>query len=176
MTGAAHRPFIDGSRGPQLGGLAAVACRDCGWAQAVNEDLHEGYEDRLIAWHAAHPDQGFDHLTDRDPVMRLEVPGYVRWADNGFGCLAVVDERTDGMYNSYNHASLAIFRSVAERGTLEAAEASEARRLGISPRRAGGDVRLIATKFYRAGCSSRHERAARRHSPRTRASCGSGPR
>ena len=58
MTGAPHRPFIDGSRGPQLGGLAAVACRDCVWAQAVNEDLHEGYEDRLMAWHAAPPGPG----------------------------------------------------------------------------------------------------------------------
>jgi hypothetical protein len=114
----------------------------------VNEDLHEGYEDRLMAWHTAHPDEGFDHLTDRDPGMRLEIPSYIRWADNGFDCLAVVDERTGGMYDSYNHASLAIFRSVAERGTLEAAEA---RRLGISPRRASGDVRLIATRFYQAG-------------------------
>jgi hypothetical protein len=30
--------------GPRLGGLAAVACRDCGWAQAVNED-YEDYAD-----------------------------------------------------------------------------------------------------------------------------------
>jgi hypothetical protein len=151
MAGAAHRPFIDGSRGPQLGGLTAVACRDCGWAQAVNEDLHEGYEDRLMAWHTAHPDEGFDHLTDRDPGMHLEIPGYVRWADNGVGCLAIADARTGGMHDSYNHASLAIFWSVAELGTLEAAVASEARRLGIGPRRASGDVRLIATKFYQAG-------------------------
>jgi hypothetical protein len=151
MTGAAHRPFIDGSRGPQLGGLAAVACRDCVWAQAVNEDLHEGYEDRLMAWHAARPDQGFDHLTDRDPGMRLEVPGYVVWADNGFGCLAIADERTGGMHDSYNHACLAILRSVAEHGNLKAAEVAEARRLGITPKRASGDVRLIATNLYRAG-------------------------
>ncbi|MGH3278306.1 MAG: hypothetical protein ACRDNW_04120 [Trebonia sp.] len=151
MTGAPHRPFIDGSRGPQLGGLAAVACRDCVWAQAVNEDLHEGYEDRLMAWHAAHPDQGFDHLTDRDPSMRLEVPGYVVWDDNGFGCLAIADERTGGMHDSYNHACLAILRSVAEHGNLEAAEISEARRLGITPKRASGEVRLIATSLYRAG-------------------------
>ena len=39
------------------------------------------------------------------------------------------------MYDNYNHASLAIFGSVAEHGTLGATEASEARRLGISPRR-----------------------------------------
>jgi hypothetical protein len=94
------------------------------------------------------PHEGFDHLTDRDPGMHLEI---VRWADNGFGCLAIADARTGGMCDSYNHASLAIFWSVAELGTLEAAEASEARRLGISPRRASGDVRLIATKFYQAG-------------------------
>lgn len=148
MAGAAHRPFIDGSRGPELGGLAAVACRDCRWAQAVNEDLHEGYEDRLMAWHAAHPDQGFNHLADRDPGMQLEIPGYVRWADNGFGCLAVADARTGGTYDSYNHACLAIFRSVAEYGNLKAAEAQ---RLGITPKRASGDVRLIATHLYQAG-------------------------
>jgi hypothetical protein len=151
MPGAAHRPFIDGSRGPQLGGLAAVACRDCGWAQAVNEDLHEGYEDRLLAWHVAHPNQGFDYLADRDPGVRLEIPDYVLWADNGFGCLAVADERTGGMHDSYNHVCLAIFRSVAEHGNLEAAEVSEARRLGITPKRASGDVRLIAAGLYRAG-------------------------
>lgn len=151
VTGAPHRPFIDGSRGPQLGGLTAVACRDCVWAQAVNEDLHEGYEDRLMAWHAAHPDLSFDHLTDRDPGMRLEVPGYVVWADNGFGCLTIADERTGGMHDSYNHACLAILRSVAERGNLEAAVVAEAQRLGITPKRASGDVRLIATSLYRAG-------------------------
>jgi hypothetical protein len=100
---------------------------------------------------AAHPDQGFDHLTDRDPGTRLEIPGYVRWADNGFGCLAVADERTGGIYDSYNHACLAVFQAVAEHGTLEAAEASEARRLGITPKRASGDVCLVATHLYQAG-------------------------
>lgn len=45
-----------------------------------------GYKDRLLAWHVAHPDEGFDHLAaDRDLGVRLEVPGYVRWTDNGFG-------------------------------------------------------------------------------------------
>jgi hypothetical protein len=33
MEGASHRPFIDGSLGAQLGGLAAAVCRDCDWAQ-----------------------------------------------------------------------------------------------------------------------------------------------
>jgi hypothetical protein len=135
VEGAAHRAFVDGSWGPRLGGLAAVVCEDCGWGQAVNEDLHEG----------------FDHLADRDPGARLEVPGYVRWTDNGFGLLAVADERTGGIYDGYNHQSLAIFRSVAENGTLDAAMASEARRLGVSPRRVSGDIHLIATKFYQAG-------------------------
>jgi hypothetical protein len=83
--------------------------------------------------------------------MRLEIPGYVRWADNGFGCLAVADERTGGMYDSYNHACLAVFRSVADHGNLKAAEATEARRLGITPKRASGDVRLVATHLYQAG-------------------------
>lgn len=151
VTAAGHRPFVDGSRGPQLGGLAAVACRDCAWAQAVNEDLHEGREDRLLAWHADRPELGFDHLADRDPGMRLEVPGYVVWLDNGFGGLALADERTGGMHDSYNHQCLAIFKSVAETGNLQAAEISEARRLGITPKRASGDVRLIAATLFRAG-------------------------
>jgi hypothetical protein len=151
VAGARHRPYIDGSRGPQLGGLRAVACRDCRWAQAVNEDLHQGREDRLLAWHAAHPGEGFDHLADRDPGMRLEIPGYVRWGPSGYGGLAVADERTGGMHGGYNHACLAIFTSVAEHGNLEDAEASEARRLGIAPGRASGDVRLIAASLYRAG-------------------------
>lgn len=151
MEVTAHRPFIDGSWGPKLGGLAAVVCQDCGWGQAVNEDLHEGYEDLLLAWHVAHPDEGFDHLADRDPSTRLEIPVYVRWADNGFGHLAIADERTGGWYDRYNDESLAIFRSVSERGTLDAAVASEARRLGVAPGRVKGDIRLIATKFYQAG-------------------------
>ena len=70
---------------------------------------------------------------------------------NGFGLLAVADERTGGVYNAYNQQSLAIFRSVAENGTLDAAMASEARRLGVSPRRVSGEIHLIAVKFYQAG-------------------------
>jgi hypothetical protein len=151
MEGALHRPFIDGSLSAQLGGLAAAVCQDCDWAQAVNEDLHEGYEDQLLAWHVAHPDEGFDHVAARDPKMRLEIPGYVGWADNGFGCLAIGDERTGGMYDSYNHQSLAIFRSVAEHGDLDAAVISEARRCGVSPSHVRGEIRLIASRFYQAG-------------------------
>jgi hypothetical protein len=34
--------------------------------------VNEGYKDRLMTWHTAHPDDGFvfDHLTDRDPGIR----------------------------------------------------------------------------------------------------------
>jgi hypothetical protein len=169
MAGARHRPYIDGSRGPQPGGLSAVACRDCGWAQAVNEDLHEGREDLLLAWHAAHPGESFDHLADRSLGVRLEIPGYVRWAPSGDGGLAIADERTGGMHGGYNHACLAIFTSVAEHGNLEGAEASEARRLGITPRRASGDVRLIAASLYRAGLL----RSARSGGPGQRGSVAS---
>jgi hypothetical protein len=38
-------------------------------------------EGLLFSWHAGHP-------------VLLAVPGYVRWADNGSGCLAITDERT----------------------------------------------------------------------------------
>jgi hypothetical protein len=77
----------------------AVACRDCGWAQAVNESRHEG---RLLAWRAAHPEQDSDHLAGRDPKMRLEIPDHVLWLDNGLGGLALADERTGGLRDSYN--------------------------------------------------------------------------
>jgi hypothetical protein len=59
----------------------------------VNEDLPEGREDQLLAWLAAHLEQRFAHLSDRDPEMRLEILGYVLRTDNGFGCLALADER-----------------------------------------------------------------------------------
>jgi hypothetical protein len=39
----------------------------------------------------------------------------------------VTNQRTGGMHDSYNHACLAIFTSVAEHGNLESAKASEAR-------------------------------------------------
>lgn len=55
------------------------------------------------------------------------------------------------MHDSYNHQCLAVFTSVAEAGNLEVGEISEARRLGISPGRASGDVRLIAASLFRAG-------------------------
>jgi hypothetical protein len=148
MAVARHRPYIDYSRGPQFGGLAAVACRDCEWAQVVSEDLHDGREDRLLAWHAAHPEESTDHFAVRGLGMRLEIPGYVLWVGNGFGGAAVADQRTGGTHDGYNHACLAIFTSVAERGNLEGAEA---RRLGITPGRVSGDVRLIAASLYRAG-------------------------
>jgi hypothetical protein len=151
MEGALHRPFIDGRLSAQLGGLAAAGCHDCDWAQAVDEDLHEGYEEQLLAWHVGHPDEGFDHIADRAPGMRLEIPRYVGWADNGFGCLAIGDERTGGMYDSYNQQSLAIFRSVAEHGDLDAAVISEARRCGVSPSRVRGEIHLIASRFYQTG-------------------------
>jgi hypothetical protein len=55
------------------------------------------------------------------------------------------------MHDSYNHQSLAIFRSVAEHGDLDAAMISAARRCGISPSRVRGEVCLIASRFYQAG-------------------------
>ena len=44
MAGSVHHPFI--AHGRQIGELAMVAVyQDCRWAQAVNEDLHQGRED-----------------------------------------------------------------------------------------------------------------------------------
>ncbi|WP_424534440.1 hypothetical protein ACOZ38_29640 [Sphaerisporangium viridialbum] len=62
MVEEAHRAFLD--LGRVVGAEYVVACRDCRWTQVVDEDLHEDATDRLL--HVAHPEWGFDHLTDRD--------------------------------------------------------------------------------------------------------------
>lgn len=55
------------------------------------------------------PDQGFDRLAARDPDMRKEVSGYVRWKSDGFGGLAVA-ERAGGMRDSCNQLAPAYLR------------------------------------------------------------------
>ncbi len=64
MTKEAHRPFVDVGR--RIGAEFVAACQDCRWAQVVDEDLHEEVTGRLLEWHVVHPEQGFDHLSDRD--------------------------------------------------------------------------------------------------------------
>ena len=55
-----HRPFRGGG---VTGAMESVArCRDCRWAQIVNEDLHEDNIEALFAWHTAHPSEVIDHL------------------------------------------------------------------------------------------------------------------
>jgi hypothetical protein len=67
----------------------------CEWRQLLDEDLHEGYTAELIAWHQAHPEKGIDHLTATEGLQGgLGIAEYVRWTDDGLGCLAVGDERT----------------------------------------------------------------------------------
>ncbi|MEU7004334.1 hypothetical protein [Nonomuraea sp. NPDC046570] len=63
MVDDVHHPFLD--LGRVVGAEYVVACRDCRWTQVVDEDLHEDATDRLLDWHVAHPDQGFDHLRGR---------------------------------------------------------------------------------------------------------------
>lgn len=149
--GPTHRPFSDLNR--IVGRHFTVACRDCSWTQLVDDDLHddEAYS-RLFAWHIAHPELGFDHLAGPPPGAALKVADYIRWADNGFGGLMVVDDRTEGIYSRYNHASLAIFTALSVGGSLQDAAISEGRRLGISPpRRARSDIDAVLLALYYAG-------------------------
>lgn len=139
---APHHPVWDVSDGQ-----AVVRCPDCSWAQALDEDLHEEHADVLLAWHAEHPDDAVDHLTP--PTGRLAVPEYVRLQEI-HGCAVVGDERT-GAAVQFNHECLAIFRSVTADGGLEAAVTANARRLGISPAAARGDIVTIAATLYRKG-------------------------
>lgn len=139
---APHHPAWD-----MAGGQLVVHCPDCGWAQLLDEDLHEEYTDVLLDWHAEHPGDGVNHLAA--PADRLIVPAYVRWRETN-GCAAVGDERT-GAAVLFNHECLAIFRSVAADGGLEAAVIANARRLDISPSAARGDIVFIAADLYRKG-------------------------
>ncbi|MFF5205782.1 hypothetical protein [Streptosporangium sp. NPDC000396] len=128
-----------------------VRCADCSWAQTVNEDLHKEAEERLLAWHVAHPDQGFDHLSGRDLGSGLRIPDYVRWSDNGSGLLSLLDRRTGGRYDRYNGECLAIFMSVAATNGLEDAVISSARRRSVGRGRALDDIVLVAAGLYRDG-------------------------
>jgi hypothetical protein len=149
MPGSPDHPFL--GYGRQLGGPATVACHDCEWAQAVNEHLHEGREDLLLAWHIAHLEPEFDHLSGPGPGMRLQIPGYIRCSGNGSGGLAIADERTRGGHGAYNHECLAIFKSVAGGGGVSAAEMMGAQRLGISRSKARREILHVTTSLYRAG-------------------------
>lgn len=128
-----------------------MACHDCSWTQVVDEDLHEDAMDRLLEWHVAHPDQGFDHLSDRDfGTAGLVIPPYVRWTDD-HGRLAIRDERTGGWCSRFNHECLAVVRAVATGAPLDEAVAANARRLGLSRRMAQGDIVTVALALYRKG-------------------------
>lgn len=140
-----HRPVRDRTRSDR--GQPVVHCPDCRWAQAVDEDLHEDCEETLLAWHREHPQDPVDHLAAL--AGRLAVPAYGRWQETG-GRVAVGDERT-GEAVVFNHECLAIFRSVAAGGGLDGAVTANARRLGISPSRARGDIVHIAVGLYRKG-------------------------
>jgi hypothetical protein len=55
------------------------------------------------------------------------------------------------MHSGCNQACLAIFKSVAGNGGPDDAAGMEARRLGISPKRARSDIVAVAAGLYRAG-------------------------
>ncbi|MFI6928386.1 hypothetical protein ACIBIZ_51260 [Nonomuraea spiralis] len=127
-----------------------MACGDCRWTQVVDEELHEDATNRLLDWHVAHPDQGFDHLSDRDfGTGGLAIPPYVRWTDN-HGMLAIGDERTGGR-SRFNHECLAVVQAVAAGAPLDDAVAANANRLGISRRKAQGDIVAVAFSLFRKG-------------------------
>jgi hypothetical protein len=55
------------------------------------------------------------------------------------------------MHSGYNQQCLAVFTSVAGNGGLDDAAWMEARRLGIGPEQARGDIAAIAAGLYRTG-------------------------
>lgn len=141
-----HRPFRGGG---VTGGTESLArCRDCGWAQILDEDLHEENIEALFAWHSAHPGEAVDHLALFH--VPLAIPGYVQWEERE-GLLALRDQRTGGRHPGFNHACLAIFDSVRIDGHLEAAAAAEARRLRTTRTLAMKDVVAAASALYRKG-------------------------
>ena len=125
-----------------------VGCRDCNWAQILDEDPREGNIEALLAWHAAYPGEAVDHLALFQ--VPLAIASYVRW-EGREGLLALCDERTGGRHSGFNHACLAIFISVTIDGTLDAAAASEARRLRTTRSLAVKDIVATASLLYRKG-------------------------
>ncbi|MEV7683260.1 hypothetical protein AB0O64_32665 [Streptomyces sp. NPDC088341] len=146
-TPSPHRPGRDHTRG--FKGQPVVHCTDCSWSQALDEDLHEDWEDVLLAWHAEHPDDAVDHLAPGPPSGPLAIPAYVRWAEQ-YGRAVVGDDRTRAVV-LFNHECLAILHSVIADGDLDGAITANARRLGTSPAKARPDIILIATNLYRKG-------------------------
>jgi hypothetical protein len=149
---SAHQPFLDHQA--RIGVEFVARCLGCRWAQIIDEDLHEDSVDELLAWHVHQPQQGLDHLTGDGLAGALEIPPYVHWGGRD-GLLDLTDERTGGRHSGYNHACLTVFSAVAAGRPLEDPVASEARRLGLSQRRARADVVAVAASLYRRGCCSR---------------------
>ncbi|NKY96681.1 hypothetical protein [Nocardiopsis alborubida] len=128
-----------------------IECPGCGWRQLLDEDLHEGYTESLIAWHQAHPAQDIDHLAVTEGLQGgLGIAEYVRWTDDGLGCLAVGDERT-GQAGHFNHECLAVMESVHFTSGLTQAVQRTRRRLDYSRSQATTTVVDLALTLYRKG-------------------------
>ncbi|KOU77142.1 hypothetical protein ADK57_03165 [Streptomyces sp. MMG1533] len=149
---APHHPYYDVSQ--RVDGFQhAVRCLDCHWSQIVDEDLHEERENVLLAWHAAHPEEAVDHLTLPPTHVRLAVPTYALWKNDGYGCALVSDTRTrpDGGAVRYNHEclmnlqrALSPFPAEASSGLGEDALAAESAESGA------GDVHRGLSSMARA--------------------------
>ncbi|MEU0489944.1 hypothetical protein ABZ249_12005 [Nocardiopsis sp. NPDC006139] len=140
---ASHTPEADPHQ-------TRIGCPDCGWAQLLDEDLHEGHVAALIAWHQQNPDQGIDHLAAADIHNGLGIPEYVRWVGDGNGGLALGDERT-GQAAWFNHECLAIMNSVRSTRGLTRAVQRTASRLKISGAQATDTIVHLALLLYRKG-------------------------
>ncbi|KIH96706.1 hypothetical protein LP52_23315 [Streptomonospora alba] len=143
MTEDPHHPAVDTL-------AETVSCPDCHWRQKLDEDLHLFHHQGLLGWHRANPEVAVDHLAPEGLADGLAVPDYIRWADDGFGFLALGDERT-GEAVRFNDECLAIMTSVTATGGLDHAVRTNARRLDISPTMARGDIVSIAAGLYRKG-------------------------
>jgi hypothetical protein len=140
---AFHAPMADPMQ-------TRIECPECDWRQLLDEDLHEGHAAGLVTWHQANPEQGIDHLVAADFQAGLGIPEYVRWVDDGAGCVALGDERT-GQAALFNHECLAIMDSVHSTRGLSQAVQRTARRLQIRRTQATDTITHLALCLYRKG-------------------------
>lgn len=143
MVDDVHRPVADVL-------AETVSCPGCHWRQQLDEDLHLDDPGGLLDWHRMTPEEAVDHFAPEGLAGGLAVPGYIRWADDTTGCLALGDERT-GAAVGFNHECLAIMDPVAATGGLEQAVRTNARRMGISPAMSRGDIVSIVAGLFRKG-------------------------
>lgn len=105
-----HRPVRrDAPAGHQA--ASTVGCESCDWSQRIDGDALDDGADRLMAWHAAYPSAGVDHMGELPPHHRLRIPDYVVVAVIGRQ-LVVLDERTGLRHHRPGHAAVHVYETL----------------------------------------------------------------